>query len=261
MDSKLIFIALLTLIPAITLIGVSTAQIENTGNNNPYALPDDHPTTDREYPTLRWCPNGPWTVSEDTTLQLSMHDNSRFRVIEYHIAGEVFDLLNNSTNSLTLPLGYFEGTLIAEDVHGNSESRYGYAINFTAPSILTINMLYQENQADTYDCAGFQSQNSWMQLAWADSQQFSQLTITAGNVTDQLRLAQVQLETLKVELAILEAELELKENTGYTAEYVQNLNMTHQAEMNDIVTEVNATLILVNEVKQDVSDVLALCRD
>ena len=262
-DGKLYILAFMVLM-LIPFTITAYAQIPNTGNNNPYALPDDHrgnsADLDREKPTLIWCPTGPWTVDEDITLNLSMHDNNEFSVINYTIAGITFDLLNNSVNNIAVPLGYYPGTLYVADEWGNYENRYGYGINFTTPSVVTINMIYQEDQADTYSCRGFEGYDWFLPPAYAASQQFSQLTITAGNATDQLQQAQLELEALRVELAILEAELLLKQESEYTESYITNLNATHQAEIDAIIVEVNATLVLVGEVKEDVRHVLAYCR-
>ena len=266
-------------ISGVAILATVDATIQNTGMNNPYALPDDHRTIDREYPTMTWCPDGPWTITGPTTLYLSMHDNSRFSNITYTINGNEYDLLSFSSSTLQIPIGYYEGTLYAEDIHGNYEDRYGYAINFTTATTIKIIMYYQEDQKSTYDCAGISSNSWFFQTAYASGgvTQFHEMTITSGNATEQLTQAQVELEKLRAELAILEAQLKLKApdttpfdqddidaavtkaNTAHQAE-LDALQTKHAQETTVIMTAVNQTLSIVTDVKQDVNRIIALCR-
>ena len=265
---------LVSILAIVTLLGatgimISEATLPNTGTNNPYALPVDHPTIDRERPTLTWCPDGPWEITEPTTLHLSMHDNSRFNYITYTIGGNSYDLLGAASSTVQFDsLGYYEGSLYVEDTHGNYEDRYGYAINFTTPTTLKIKMYYQENQADTYDCAGINSNWFILQPAYASSlTQFHEMTIQVkGNATEQLTAAQVELEKLRTELAILEKQLALKapDTTPFDQDDIDaalaSLQSEHDAETKQIMTAVNQTLSLVNDVKTDVNRIIALCR-
>ena len=258
---------------AICSVGIFAAHATqvDTGMNNPYALPSDHPTIDRERPTLTWCPDGPWQMNTSSTIYLSIHDNSRFNWIQYTIGGNTYDLLTGSHTVASLPLGYYEGTFYAEDVHGNYEDRYGFGVNFTTPSTLTIIMYYQDDQGDTYDCAGIDAPQTWegfLPAAWAtsDRTQFHTMTIQAGNATEQLTAAQVELEKLRTELAILEKQLALKapDTTPFDQDDIDaalaSLQTKHDAETAQIMTAVNQTLAIVNDVKTDVNRVIALCR-
>ena len=249
---------LVGILASVTLLGftgimIGEATTINQGMNNPYALPDDHPTIDRERPTLTWCPDGPWTITEPTTLYLSMHDNSRFNFITYTIDGNEYDLLGSTTSTVQFEhLGYYEGSLYVEDVHGNYEDRYGYAINFTTPTTLKIVMYYQEDQASTYDCAGITSNSWFFQTAYASGEltQFHEITMVAGNATEQLSLAQIELEKLKTELAIIEAELKLAESqtddTPYNQTDIDNavagVTSQHEQELAALVEKHNQEL-------------------
>ena len=264
--TAIVFIWIAVALGGAGLIAVEATTV-NDGNNNPYALPPDHPTIDRERPTMTWCPDGPWEISEPTTLYLSMHDNNRFNHITYTIDGNEYDLLGNSQSTVQLSLGYHEGTLYAEDIHGNYEDRYGYAINFTQPTTLQIIMYYQEDQASTYDCDGVP--NSWfLQPAYASGglTQFHAMTIQAGNATEQLTAAQAELEKLRLELQILEKQLALQapDDTPYDQDDIDaalaTLQEKHDTETAQIMTAVNQTLSIVDDLKQDVKRVIQLCR-
>ena len=272
MDRHDVFVILMVV--GITIVVSLAVDVVKEAWGNPYALPDDHfgnsPEIDRERPTLIWCPTGPWEVSGDTDLNLSIHDNNEFAVINYTIAGYTFDLLNVENVKIAVPLGYYPGDLYVADEFGNYENRYGYGINFTAPSTVTIKMIYQENQADTYSCKGFDTTSWLLQPAYAASTQFSELTIVAGNATSDLQGAQDELTTLMTELEELKEQL-LAEEVGYDETYIVNLNATHQAEVDRIIWEyeneiyevmyhVNNTLTMVDDIRDDVREVIALCQ-
>lgn len=220
-----------------------------TTHANPYALSGDHPTEDREYPTLIWCPvstayeNGydtrTWQVNKDATVYLSIHDNSDFAIIEYTIAGNTYNLLNNTQVDVAIPVGYYEGNFYAEDEHGNSEDRFDYGINFTTSATLDIVVVYQPDQSSAYDCAGIDAPNTWWEgflPAAYGTQELSRISLTGADTT------------YKVPQSLISQVQDYAAETQYGAEHVDRWNrvldafgvMTHTSSMTAAEAQVMA---------------------